>query len=141
MFNPGSWVLQPVKCALSWAFVPSAVFLDSWSGGVKDNWGRSPFGHWLGAIGGFAALNIPSAGCRGPGLPTGLLGSGFGAMGAITAPTIYPFDACSGVMATVAATSNLVLTAGISFFGGMRVVQQLGYAFGFKINIGSEIQK
>jgi hypothetical protein len=41
-------------------------------------------------------------------------------------------------MSTVAATSYMILSAGIAFYGGMKVVRQLGYAFGFQIHAGSE---
>jgi hypothetical protein len=143
MFNPSNWVLQPVKCALVWAFVPSSVFLAGWGGSMSDGFNASPLGSWINSLGAFGHMSIASGGCQGPGLSTGFLGTVGGQIhdgttGPIVAATIYPFSACSGVMATVAATSNLILTAGISFFGGMRVIQQLGYAFGFKVHVGSE---
>ena len=135
-WNPAEWVLQPIKCALTWTFVPSPVFMDSWGNGFRDSWGTSPPGLWINSVGGLTP-EIAGAGCQGPALSTGFL-SNVPKLGAVMPAVIHPFDACSGVMATVAATSYLILTAGISFYGGMKVVRQLGYAFGFQVHIGSE---
>lgn len=142
VFNPASWVLQPIKCALTWAFVPSSSFINGWGDSINAEWTGSPFGTWMNTIGGFGGIPIVNAGCAGPAVSTGFLGSGSGSgaghRGAVLPAEIHPFDACSEPMATVAATSNLILSAGIAFYGGMKVVRQLGWAFGFKIDIGSE---
>jgi hypothetical protein len=141
-FNPGSWVLQPIKCALKWAFVPSSSFINGWGDSINAEWTGSPFGTWMNTIGGFGGIPIVNAGCEGPAVSTGFLGAGSGSgaghRGAVLPAEIHPFDACSAPMSTVAATSNLILSAGIAFYGGMKVVRQLGWAFGFKIDIGSE---
>lgn len=71
-FNPASWVLQPVKCALSWAFVPSPTFLASWGNGMRFEWGASPPGEWINAVGNIVPV-IPGGGCQGPSLSTGFL--------------------------------------------------------------------
>jgi hypothetical protein len=134
-FNPGSWVLQPIKCALKWAFVPSSSFINGWGESINAEWTGSPFGTWMNTLGGFGGIPIVNAGCQGPELSTGFMS---GLPGHPLPATIHPFDACSAPMSTVAATSNLILSAGIAFYGGMKVVRQLGWAFGFKIDIGSE---
>jgi hypothetical protein len=134
-WNPAEWVLRPVKCALSWAFVPSSSYITSWGDSINAAWTGSPFGTWMNTLGGLGNIPIVNAGCAGPSLSTGFLS---GLPGNPLPATIHPFDACSAPMSTVAATSNLVLSAGIAFYGGMKVVRQLGYAFGFKIDIGSE---
>ncbi len=145
-WNPAEWVLRPVKCALTWAFVPSSTFMASWGSGMSAAWNGAPLGQWMGAISGFGNMNIASGGCEGPALPTGFLGTASGGgvdnlhvgRGAVLPAVLHPFDACSPPMSTVAATSNLILSAGIAFYGGMRVIRQLGYAFGFQVHIGSE---
>lgn len=133
-WNPAAWVLTPVKCALKWAFVPSSSWMDNYGNGFRAKWEASPPGKWITAAGGLVPV-VTGTGCQGPALSTGFLS---GLPGAPLPATIHPFDACSPPMSTVAATSYMVLSAGIAFYGGMKVVRQLGYAFGFQVHVGSE---
>lgn len=133
-WNPVDWVVTPIKCALAWAFVPSPAYLANWSNGVGTGWAASSFGHWSSAVSGLVPA-ITGTGCAGPSLSTGFMS---GLPGNPLPAQIHPFDACSAPMSTVAATSYMILSAGIAFYGGMKVVRQLGYAFGFQIHAGSE---
>jgi len=133
-WNPIDWVVTPVKCALAWAFVPSPAALANFSNGVGTGFAGTSLGRWSASLGGLVPA-ITGTGCAGPSLSTGFMS---GLPGHPIASEIHPFDACSAPMSTVAATSYMILSAGIAFYGGMKVVRQLGYAFGFQIHAGSE---
>lgn len=133
-WNPVDWVVTPVKCALAWAFVPSPAYLAQWSNSVGTGFAGTSLGRWSASLGGLVPA-ITGTGCAGPSLSTGFMS---GLPGHPIAAEIHPFNACSAPMSTVAATSYMVLSAGIAFYGGMKVVRQLGYAFGFQIHAGSE---
>lgn len=50
VFNPVSWVLMPVKCALDWAFTPPPGATDGWSIRFNDWKGRPPISFMVGGF-------------------------------------------------------------------------------------------
>lgn len=108
-FNPFEWVLQPVKCALEWAFVPRESAFQSFQANLSGRFSSTSFGAVAGVV---TAINVPGVGdgCTGPPLSF--------KYGEID-ETWYPFSACDAPMAGVAATIKLwlgfLITAGAVF--------------------------
>ncbi|MGK0716186.1 hypothetical protein ACR5KS_09010 [Leucobacter sp. W1153] len=108
-FNPFEWVLQPVKCALEWAFVPRESVFSSFRANVSGRFAQTSFGAVAGIV---TAVNVPGVGdgCTGP-----PLSFKFGQID----ETWYPFSACDAPMAGIAATIKLwlgfLITAGAVF--------------------------
>ena len=49
-FNPISWVMQPVQCAIRWAFVPRQSVVDSTLGSIPVKLGQTTPGKFIAAI-------------------------------------------------------------------------------------------
>lgn len=64
--------------------------------------------------------------CQGPAVSTGVIGD----LGGLES-VIYPFNACSGVMAQAAWTSHMLLTLAIGWFSGWRMFRIIGAPFGY----------
>lgn len=89
-FNPLQWVLMPVRCALSWAFVPSAATSTAWQSFVTDASARPPVNV---AVGGVQFTNAVISGLSGSGDCTSLpLQMAGGPMGPSAS-----FDLCAAV--------------------------------------------
>ena len=134
VFNPAEWVLKPVKCALTWAFVPPSTSWGDFWGTNKGRMEGSPIGGWAAVVGGFEsafAVGSGANGCQGPAVPTGVLASAIGT-------PIYPFDACSGVKATAAAASRIFLTVSIGWASAWRLVRIVGRPFGYSLDLMKE---
>lgn len=111
-WNPLEWVMRPVQCALSWAFIPDGG-LDVYTDRFGAAWGSSDVGTWVSEVGGSAST----------------LGAGVGGVGGCGGPqwTItlggrdYPFrplDACNEPMSSIApfvkaAVAAVVVLAGV----------------------------
>lgn len=126
-FNPVEWVLKPVECALSWAFVPSVATVTDLQDGVANDVKRVGFGPIDDAVtAGLAPLGN-SSGCAGPTFNFDFEG---------THTSIQPLNACSGGMAVAAgvvyAFTTLVFIAG----GGFVFLRAIGSAFGYNFSIG-----
>lgn len=101
VFNPLEWVLQPMKCALKWAFVPKTATLTSTltevigqDTGVGQY--RTMIANWSGL-----ATEGMSSGCQGPHLVLSYYGTGYDG---------YPLNACSEPMSTAAFWSRTMIT-------------------------------
>jgi hypothetical protein len=121
-WNPLSWVFQPVKCVLVWAFVPDDM------GGYYDQIEEAA-GSTMIAKGATAISNVYQAGsgliaaadttnCAGPELGLPLI-PGQGDF------ELRPLDACGGTMATIASTTKTVLSVGVVLGGGFALVSLL----------------
>ena len=75
--NPVAWVVQPVKCALAWAFVPSEGAVQSQLDGLEENYEGSTPGKIIASIGAFD-YSTPD-GCEGLPVSLGKLTGGDGA--------------------------------------------------------------
>lgn len=120
-FNPFEWVLQPVKCALEWAFVPRESVLSSFRANVSGRFAQTSFGAVAGIV---TAVNVPGVGdgCTGPPLSF--------KYGPID-ETWYPFAACDAPMAGVAATIKLWLGFLISAGAVFAIIRYVTAIIGF----------
>lgn len=74
-WNPVSWVLVPVKCALTWAFVPTAAATATWTALRTDLGSKAPF-TYFGAIADWLGGLSPGSGCLNLTLNLGAIGGG-----------------------------------------------------------------
>lgn len=114
-FNPISWVYVPVKCALTWAFVPPAGSVEADMGRARAGFNATGIPEWGGAIGavglGVAHLGDGAGGCAGPHFDINLAHHSY---------AFDPLNACGAPMSTVAVVIKLfvslsVLVAGARF--------------------------
>ncbi len=129
-FNPVQWVLMPVQCALSWAFVPSSATSTDWQTFVSDVQTHPPVSI---AVGGVQFTNDVIAGVNGQGdcsnVPLEMADSGLQGAGAT-------FDLCAGVKAVAGTTwgqaVELVVTVAIIGWASWIVMHRVGRSFGSK---------
>jgi hypothetical protein len=124
-WNPLDWVLTPVKCALTWAFVPRP-------GAMADaltSVGTVGPGPWVKGFGDLiTATSIKASGnCMGPAWNLGAT--------VVTDPTtLYPFAACSDPQATIASVVKIGLTVLAWLSAGVICFRLVGSAFGVNLN-------
>lgn len=131
-FNPAEWVLQPVKCALVWAFVPDDSIMSDLENRLRTALNGSGVGPWGDAIGGlFGKLGGSGSGCEGPAVPF-----------PISDPpkTLHPFNACDQPMSTVAGIAYAFSTVAVVVFGAIAGLKVLGSAFGFHVGFGERLK-
>jgi hypothetical protein len=126
LFNPASWVLQPVKCALVWAFVPDSVAVQTMTSSVGADLSRAGFTPVANAVSGKFALIGQGTGCEGPAVT-------FSAVG-INKP-MHPFAACTAPMSTLAAISNGLAMIAIVCGGAFGAMRAVGAGFGFDVSM------
>jgi len=115
-WNPVDWVYTPVKCALTWAFIPKNGTGGELFGAFRQKFTDSGIGPWL-AIPPMLFGDLPEgSGCMGPPLnmPASLGGK-----------TYYPLNACSDPMAKYANMSRSLITVVVVFYGMFSVVNSL----------------
>jgi len=115
-WNPLDWVFTPVKCALTWAFVPKNGAGRDAMIRFRQNFTDSGIGPWL-AVPPLLFDDLPEgSGCQGPPLtmPASLGGK-----------TYYPLNACSDPMAKYANMSRSLITVVVVFYGMFSVVNSL----------------
>lgn len=127
VFNPLEWVMKPVGCALTAAFVPTNTVVQAQTTRIQDKIKNAGPGKVIAAwqttfnsVGG-------GSGCAGP--PVTFSMEGY-------AQTMRPFDACSGGMATAASISFAVSSVMIVIFGGLGIARAASSAFGFNLGFG-----
>jgi hypothetical protein len=126
-WNPISWVLKPIKCALVWAFVPDDI------GHYADNIRAAADGTlitagsdlvtqvqgaWSGMVG-----NADSGDCHGPTLNLPVIPGQ-------DPVTVKPLEACSGGVHAVATTTHTILTLGIAVGGAVVLINLLMSVWG-----------
>ncbi len=117
-WNPVNWVYVPVKCALSWAFVPSTAALEADVSSVQSAWSTSSVGTFLTGVAAVPAAmgNVGGSGdCNGPSFS-------FPMPGGHSPVTVHPFQACVDPMAHVASITKTI--AGILVLLGSGVLAQ-----------------
>lgn len=66
IFNPASWVLMPIKCALVWAFVPSEGVMQGWGEYVDEIEMRPPINIVVGGFGFITGVFTAYQDCAAP---------------------------------------------------------------------------
>jgi hypothetical protein len=95
-WNPVNYIVDGVKCALVWAFVPDSSAVQSLIGSVKDAWSDTAPGQWVSALAGVAGeIGSEHGGCAGPSLT---ISDGK----ILSSTTLQPFNACTTPVSTVA---------------------------------------
>lgn len=118
-WNPVDWVVTPVKCALTWAFVPNNGSGPGLINDAKVKFTSAGLGPWL-AVPPMLFGDLPQGGgCQGPALtmPASMGGK-----------TYYPLNACSDPMAKYANMSRSLITIVVVFYGGFSIVNSLTVA-------------
>lgn len=118
-WNPVDWVYVPVKCALTWAFVPkpeAAGALTATATGIITGVG---LGDWLDVPMALVSTVPEGSGCRGPALamPAQLGGK-----------TYYPLDACGPPMSEAARMSHAFISFAVVVLGGYAALNGLAQA-------------
>lgn len=126
-WNPLNWVFIPVKCAVLWAFVPSAEEVGAAIGPMRDAFNASAVGAYVNGIGAKFQGMIPPGGdgdCMGPELAFDTQWTG--------PVSLHPLAACVPPVSTVAALTKLILTALVWFGVAVAAQAMILPAFGFK---------
>jgi hypothetical protein len=129
VMNPQSWVLAPIKCAMTWAFVPDESTLTGLQTQIRTALDSSGIGAWFSAVGGlFGGLNGDgSSGCAGPAVHLSLPG---------VESDQHPFSACDPPMSVVATFSYALSTIVVVVAGGLAGLKAVGSGFGFPVTFG-----
>ena len=129
-WNPLSWVYQPVKCVLSWAFVPTddpmTELQTAYDGSVIQAL-LVPVDTLIEAFGNLSdSLDDGVHDCTGPTaqVPLGGTGNDF---------TFQPLNSCSGPAQTAANAVRTILTAVIFIGGAVAIANIVLGSFGVKI--------
>lgn len=126
MWNPADWVLTPVKCALSWAFVPRTATLATLAGSAKTDLSTQGIGPMVTAVNLNMSKVGSGAGCAGPAVT-------FEAVGIVK--PMYPFSACTTPMSTLAGITKAMTTIAVVLGGGFVAVRAVGAGFGFNFSM------
>lgn len=132
MFNPASWVMQPMKCALVWAFVPDAATLAALRNGIETDLARTGVPALGAAVAGPLTAIPGGSGCAGPEINFEVPG--------LSLP-VHPFSACAQPLASAAVMSHALFTVVIVVGGGLALLRLVGAGFGFNVGFkggGSE---
>lgn len=123
VLNPVAWVLMPVQCALSWAFVPRPQAVEALQLEFMARADATLAGSPIEALATIPALfTQPGGGCAGPPLHINMLGVNY---------TGYPFNACDEPMAGAAALVRSFASVSIYFLAGFAIIRYFSSVFGF----------
>jgi hypothetical protein len=130
-FNPLEWVLQPVKCALSWAFVPRQAVAQTQMTKVQNAFNKVPVVASVGTV--TTAIGTLGGGAGGG---TGCEGPQFQFDFQTVHETMHPFSACAEPVATMARITNALTTVVVIVLGVLGVVRAFGASVGFNFSMG-----
>lgn len=126
-WNPVDWVLTPIKCGLSWAFVPRTATLATLTATAKTNLTTQGIGPMVAAVTtNVSKVGGSGTGCTGPSVT-------FAAVGITKVMT--PFNACTAPMSTLASISYAMTTIVVVLGGGFVAVKAVGAGFGFNFSM------
>jgi len=121
--NPVNWVLQPVICALQWAFVPRASVVKADGKAFKTAVAASAVGAVLGILSGMATFPIHGDGCSGIPWHFQIF---------TLDQTYYLLAACPGdPLAPTAAVVKAILTAVVVTVGVLTSARYIANIFGY----------
>lgn len=124
-WNPVEWVLQPVQCALSWAFVPSTTGVATTTAQLQGTLNDTGFAPLMSAVGATVEPLGVASGCQGPMMPFNL--------GEVD-EELYPFSACEAPMSIAAGYTYALSTVIVVIGGGLACVRAVGTGFGFNFS-------
>lgn len=132
VFNPLDWILQPVKCALAWAFEPSSSSLTDFETTVKSAYDSTAIGEWAGVIGGIGSFTAPADGCGGATLHIPQLGD-------IDAgdTDVTVFSTCEEPWHTASIAVKSLLIVVICWFTAIGVFRNIAAAFGYDAKVAA----
>lgn len=130
-WNPAEWVLQPIKCGLAWAFVPSTATVTALATTAQADFTAQGIAPIAAAVGANVAKVGGGSGCDGPPVT-------FEAVGVVK--PMHPFSACSEPMATLARISYAVTTVVVVLGGGWAALVAVGAGFGFNLKRGGGLE-
>ncbi len=122
--NPLNWVLEPVQCALEWAFVPRASVITQELAEMQEPWDTKPPGEMTAIVTAWS-FNVLPSGCGGIALPVGWLTHHDG-------QTIQIMAACPGdPLAAMAGWSRFFGDVVFSVYGVVAITRHVSRIFGF----------
>lgn len=141
-FNPVDWVYVPVKCVLTWAFVPSNSSVETQTSALRNAWDSTPPGVMVGAAGRlfapFVDMSQSTGDCAGPLVafdlndPSQTLGSHHLAF--------HPFDMCNPIGQWVHDWAMPLVTACIYMATFVICLNILGWAVGLHVPFSSHLE-
>lgn len=118
-WNPVDWVVTPVKCAMAWAFLPTAVDTSP----VTTQLDRAGIAPSIAALStAVGSLGGSEGGCQGPSVSFNL---------ASVHQVVTPFAACTAPMSTVASFAYAFVSVVTVLGGAGKIISSIGAGFGF----------
>ncbi|MFC5432662.1 hypothetical protein [Microbacterium suwonense] len=117
--NPIEWVLQPVKCAMVWAFVPRTDVMVEAQTAIAEAWEPTIVGQLPGVVA--AAVSVPNggSGCLGPHvvipIHLGDLDTGYDG---------YPLSACDAPFDVLATWARVIGSAVLIWLTGLGIIRR-----------------
>lgn len=122
--NGSAWdLINGIKCALEWAFVPSQATLQAQASGLSQAWARSGPGNVVNTIGAWAGAVPSMDGCEGPRVQFDF---------AELHGTFYPMNACEGPLATIAPIGRAFGAVALYLGAALAISRYMGATIGFK---------
>jgi hypothetical protein len=121
LWNPGAWVLRPIKCALIWAFVPNVASLDT--DAIRVQLDRAGIGPSVAALStAVGTMGGDAGGCSGPTINFNV---------ATVHQAVTPFAACTEPMSTVAGYAYALTSVIVVIGGAGKIIACIGAGFGY----------
>ncbi|WP_137878071.1 hypothetical protein [Microbacterium sp. 4NA327F11] len=118
--NPIEWVMTPVKCALVWAFVPRTDVSEAQWGAVRDAWDETIVGRLPALVQSTFIPPSGGSGCMGPHIVFA-----YGWAGHTFNVDMYPLQACSAPMSTVASLARTIGAAVLIFMTALGIIRRI----------------
>jgi hypothetical protein len=122
LLNPVEWVVKPIKCAMTWAFVPRQSVVRDKTEAMSEAWKSSSLIRVTDVLVGGQQLLLSSGSCEGPAVNINVYGATYSG---------HPLSACSGAPATIAALTKLFTTIGIWIVCAVSCTRSVGGVFEF----------
>lgn len=129
--NPVSWILQPVKCALQWAFVPDTASMNDLLNSASTTITNSRLGEYQHAWTALFAAIPGGSGCDG--LPVHL------DLGPMQKDFVL-LNSCEEPLKTAAGISYAFTSFIVVVLGGLSAMRGLTEPFGFSITLGNHVR-